>query len=473
MTRLTTEVVVLGAGPAGCVFARRMAELGFEVCLIERARFPRRHLGESLTPGVLPMLASIGASGVVATAGCSRVREVHTNWDGMEAVRRFPAARGLLVERGAFDAALLAHARAAGVRVFQPGHVRERVGTETGFRMRVEAAGESIELHAGFFADARGRSAPRGAGRKAMGPRTIAIYGYFGATGVALAPRIEAGEAQWYWGVPLPDGSYNTLVFVDGERFRSEPGGTLDDRLRSLLARSALMTGLGNATLLGPARAADATPYLSDDCVSAREIRLGDAALALDPLSSSGVQKAIQTALSGAIVVNTLLRRPDAREAALQFYRTSLNDAAERHRSWASSHYATAAPGRTDRFWTERAAGAAQAQATMPMAVTPISSATDIPNDVPLRLSPDCRWEELPCLGSRYVELKTALRHPELEGPVAYLGGEELAPLLRGLAPGLTKLQIAAAWSRSLASDRALKLAAWLARRGVLERAQP
>src|SRR5712675_2169144 len=66
--------------------------------------------------------------------------------------------------------------------------------------------------------------------------------------------------------------------------------------------------------------------------VAPTRIQLGDAALAIDPISSSGVQKAIQTALSGAIVANTLLRRPELTDAALSFYRTQLSDASERHR---------------------------------------------------------------------------------------------------------------------------------------------
>ena len=41
------EVCVIGAGPAGSIFATRMAQLGHQVHLIERQRFPRAHLGES------------------------------------------------------------------------------------------------------------------------------------------------------------------------------------------------------------------------------------------------------------------------------------------------------------------------------------------------------------------------------------------------------------------------------------------
>ena len=138
-----TDVVVIGAGPAGCVFATRMARLGFDVCLIERARFPRRHLGESLSPGVVPLLAAAGLAGALEEAGARRVRDVSTNWEGREAIRHDPEARGLIVDRATFDAALLACTAAAGVRVLQPALARAPTPTATGWRVSIEASGEA------------------------------------------------------------------------------------------------------------------------------------------------------------------------------------------------------------------------------------------------------------------------------------------------------------------------------------------
>ncbi len=466
--RVTTDVAVIGGGPAGSVFATRMAQLGYDVCVVERARFPRPHLGESLTPGVMPMLASIGSARAVEAAGFWRIAAVSTNWEGEEAVRHDPGAKGLLVDRGAFDAALLARAAAIGVRVLQPAHVRSHERTPEGWRLHVTGSEGTIDLRTAFLADGSGRSARLGGRRRAMGPRTLAIYGYWIGTQLPERPRIEAGEREWYWGVPIPDGTYNTLVFVDGTRVRSDPRGSLEDRLRALLERSALMRGARGATLRAPARAADATPYLNEDCVSARHIRIGDAALAIDPLSSSGVQKAFQTALSGAIVANTLLRRPDAGDAAQRFYCDSLRDAAARHRTWASSHYATAAARLDDPFWTARARAVVPEGIDTAPIVMP--SSVRIADDAPVRLSPDSHWEALPCLGAQYVEIRSALRHPRLDGPVAYVGGLELAPLLRAVRPGMTARQLAHTWSRSAPVATGLAIARWLVDHGVLER---
>src|SRR5678816_4128357 len=120
-----SHVAVVGAGPAGCVFAARMAQLGHDVTLIERVAFPRPRLGESLSAGVLPLVEMIGARASVEAAGFFRVHAVSTAWVAGESERRDPEGRGLLVDRGRFDALLLDRARTLGVRILQPANVEE------------------------------------------------------------------------------------------------------------------------------------------------------------------------------------------------------------------------------------------------------------------------------------------------------------------------------------------------------------
>ena len=152
---------------------------------------------------------------------------------------------------------------------------------------------------------------------------------------------------------------------------------------------------------------------------------MGDAALALDPLSSSGVQKAIQSALAGSVVVNTLLQRPRAEALARQFYRESLSEASLRHRIWARGHYAQVAASRTARFWRDRA------DAASPPLPAPPGAGTTLPPDAPLQLSSAVDIVELPCVVDRFIEERPAVRAPSLSAPVAYLGDLELARAAR------------------------------------------
>src|SRR5262249_51656162 len=154
------------------------------------------------------------------------------------------------------------------------------------------------------------------------------------------------------------------------------------------------------------------------DCVTPTRIAIGDAAIAIDPISSSGVQKAIQTALSGAIVVNTLLRRPESTEPALSFYIAQLAAASERHRRWAAGHYGEVALGNDHRFWRD---GATAVDAAAPSPVRTVNSRALL--TTPVELSHELKFVRTPCLQGDFVRVASALQHPALGGPVVFLSG--------------------------------------------------
>jgi flavin-dependent dehydrogenase len=461
----TTDICIIGGGPAGSTLAARLAQLGHDVCLVERVRFPRRHLGESLSPGVLPLLATVGMSAAVASAGFTPVRSVSVNWDQGRQQREDPTGQGLLVDRGHFDQLLLDHARAIGVRVFQPATVAAKTLLEDGWNLRIEKDGSVLELRAAFLADATGRAALLRSHRRETGCRTVALYAYWQGHNLPTQPRIEAGAAEWYWGVPLPQGVYNTLVFVDAARFHAARASLLQAGFHALIKRSSLLAGCTDARFLGRVLAADATPYLDEECLTSHSIKVGDAALALDPLSSSGVQKAIQTALSGAVVVNTLLRKPERGEAALRFYRDTLRKASERHRQWAAVHYGSVAEHRAGKFWKDRAAFFSSFAS--PLASTE-STGHRLSNEMPLALSRKVAFVNLPCLDGAFVQVKAVVQHPSLEGPVAYLRDWELAPLLHQVRAGMTLQQVALTWMPAIPLDDGRAIARWLVGHGIL-----
>jgi flavin-dependent dehydrogenase len=457
------DVCVIGAGPAGSTFAARMAQLGHRVHLIERQRFPRGHLGESLSPGVMTLLRAADMHETVEAAGFPKVRNVWVKWADEARWREDPGEQGLLVDRGEFDLRLLERARAFGVRIQQPACVLEQVRNGAKWRLTIAADGTSKCLDADFVADASGRRSTSKHRQTRTGAATLAVYGYWRGASLPATPRIEAGQDAWYWGVPLPDRTYNTLVFVDPHWFRSAPGSGMSERFVGLIDRSGLMQGCRDVELVGPVRAVDATPYLGSDCVGPTTIQLGDAALAIDPISSTGVQKAIQGALSGAIVANTLLRRPDLADAALSFYRAQLSDASERHRRWAAAHYRDVADTCDRPFWRQRAGTPAAIDPPPLPAIDARALAA-----TPVELSRELEFVRTPCLQGDFVSLASALHHPRLASPLVFLGGRELAPLLQKLPPGQTPLQIAQSWSNRMSLESGMAIAGWLVSHGIL-----
>ncbi len=458
MKAMQTDVCVIGGGPAGSTLAAQLSVLGNSVVLVERAEFPRRHLGESLTPGVRTLLESIGAGEVFRKAGASAVESVLVNWDKGLKERIDPESRGTIVDRGRFDALLLQHARAAGVQVLQPAVSRDCSPLAEGWRVTVEQGEKTTHVSARFLADASGRAFATRGRKRPTGVRTTAFYSYWQGSDLPKRARIEAGSDAWYWGVPIPDGTYNTLVFVDP---RTYPRNVIQE----MVARSGLLKGCRDIHLVSPVQAADATPYIDEQSVTHNSIKVGDAALSIDPLSSSGVQKAIQTALSGAVVVNTLLRRQGSEDAAVEFYRSSLTHASERHRRWASQFYGAAAATRKSEFWRQRS--------SVDNPVVPVSAlnAGDFA-DEQLALSLDLRLVESPCIDGEFVTLKTAMQHPALERPVTYVAGSEMPPLVRRLRRPMKPMEIALLWSDQVPIRTGLALTGWLISNGLLIRAR-
>src|SRR5258708_13563604 len=69
MAATRCEVVVIGGGPGGSTIAALLAQRGYDVVLIEKARHPRFHIGESLLPLNMPLFERLGVAGEIERIG--------------------------------------------------------------------------------------------------------------------------------------------------------------------------------------------------------------------------------------------------------------------------------------------------------------------------------------------------------------------------------------------------------------------
>ncbi|MDQ6700668.1 MAG: FAD-dependent oxidoreductase [Acidobacteriota bacterium] len=223
---IDVEVCVIGGGPAGSTCARKLATLGHDVCLIERSRFPRPHVGESLTPGILPLLDALGLRDRIESAPFLRPDRAIVRWsDATDHLKSMPGDPGFQVDRGLFDQLLVEEAREAGVKVLQPAtglrpaRLRDRwivpVRGENGYGPQVRAR---------FVVDASGRRSVQPGVKKRRSAPTLALYGYWRHMSLnGSQTRVEASECEWYWGAPLPDGTFNAAVFLGALRRLPKP----------------------------------------------------------------------------------------------------------------------------------------------------------------------------------------------------------------------------------------------------------
>jgi flavin-dependent dehydrogenase len=466
------EVCVIGAGPAGASIAVRLAALGHTTVLVERSRFPRAHVGEALTPGVLPQLELLGARGRVEAAGFLQARASIVCWrDDDLPVPRRAHAPGLVVDRGRFDAILVDVAARAGAAVLQPAVVRRVERDGRAWRVDMATPTGAVAVHARFLVDATGRSGFLGGRRSCVAPATVALRACFARLPLPAMQHVEAGPEAWCWASPRPDGTFSVMAFADARAFAdlARTGGAVAAFARYLEA-SRLLRACADVAPLARVQVCDATPRVAGEPGGDDHLRVGDAAFTLDPLSSTGVEKAIQMALAGAAAVHTILARPRDAALARAFYRERHHASVAEHATRAAAHYREPQRYAGHPFWQARGLTAAR-----PPPEPPRGPRSAPPRSLaePMAVSVDAALIGTPCIVGDFIESRRALHHPRLSGPVAFVGGIELASLLDHVAGGGTLLDALRALPASVPTAERLRTAAWLFENGILTSPRP
>jgi flavin-dependent dehydrogenase len=455
---------VIGGGPAGASIAQRLASLGHDVCLIERDCFPRFHIGASLPSSILPLLDAIGARERVETAGFLRPERIIVWWaDGAPAARAPPGPPGFHVDRGVFDLLLLQNAAAGGVKVLQPAHAMRAEQADNGdWTIHLRAAAGPQAVTARFVVDASGAGHFLPGRRRRVAAPLVALYAHWRAgAGSEIAGRVEAGENEWFWCAPLSSGKSVAVVFIDPERLSGMSRADIETTYRALLGECRLFRDAGFVDTVSTVKACDASSRHAEQAVGANFVRVGDANLSLDPLSSQGVQVAIASALQAAIVVNTLLKHPNNAPAAIAFYRDRQKEKVRQYAAKTAAFYAERAAVCDRPFWRRRAGVAGEATA-------PVFASGELDRSRPVGLSELAKIAPTPIICGDVIEPSRALHHDSLERPVAFLGGVELVPLLDDIGSGQPADAIVRAWSNSLPAELGWKILDWLWQRRIL-----
>jgi len=167
------DAIIIGGGPAGATIAALLASQGHTALVLERERFPRPHVGESLLPCVGPVLARLGvdltAEGFLVKRGARFTSEaagqtVRFGFD--EGYPDFPSL-AWQVDRPLFDALLLRRAAAAGAEVREQVRVRD-VDLDGPCVRVVTAEGEALEAR--YLIDASGQAAVLGGRLRSLTP---------------------------------------------------------------------------------------------------------------------------------------------------------------------------------------------------------------------------------------------------------------------------------------------------------------
>ncbi|MGB3182688.1 MAG: tryptophan 7-halogenase [Cyclobacteriaceae bacterium] len=417
------DIAILGGGPAGAAMAIRMAQMGYRVVLCEQHATPPFHIGLSLSPGVRHWLGQLGVAQRVESAGFGPAQQSVVLWESDEPMQKHYAREqaGYHADRSILDEILLQRAQEAGAELLRPCKVSACQWQQPYWHIAGTHDGSAYSVKARFLVEATGRSRIIKSRKQAYRPATLATYSIYPYQGTAPDwSFIEAGPAGWYWGAPLSRG-YLMCVFSDIPSSANGKGHKAAYRTHvegnSLISKLPLSRP---ATL--PVTACTATPCYDAETIAHNFIKIGDSAFTMDPLSSQGIQKAMKSAIQGAVAVHTLLAGRDP-ETALAYYRNMITREVQTAGKISRDFYAR--QGRYDSaFWASRRVGAS----ALPAADQEITLRKD---DV-LHLNPDATVKKVPVLGKQYIEAEEGILLNGHE-PLVYLNGYPVAALSQAL----------------------------------------
>jgi flavin-dependent dehydrogenase len=337
------DVIVIGGGPGGSVCAAKLAERGRQVLVLEREKFPRFHLGESLLPQSMPVLESLGLMDTMREKFIVKYgARFHHDLTGQKERYVFatafdssaPASTAkpkydfaFQVPRDEFDDMLLRHAEKRGAEIRESCDVKRirfegdsRSGRATGVVVH-DANGVAKNIDARFVVDASGRDALLAGDRREKiridGLDKSAVYTH--VTGARRQPGELEGDIDivifsggWFWFIPFKDGRTSVGAVVSSAWVK-ENHDDADGLLRRAIAQSPTAQWLlEDATFVWPkARAAADYSYRVGRTFGDGWLMVGDAGGFVDPLFSSGAHIAMRSGARAAERIDEALTAGD------------------------------------------------------------------------------------------------------------------------------------------------------------------
>lgn len=349
------DVIVIGGGPGGSASAALLAQKGYSVLLLERERFPRFQIGESLLPYNNELFKRLGVwdqlkqGDYIPKFGATFVTGDGDVGYSFSFKRNLPEklAQSFQVKRSEFDHLLLRNAGKEGVDVREEVRVVDVDLSQPTVRIRAVENGVTKEFESRFVVDASGHGSVIGSryGEKKdeKSLEKISFFAHF--EGVKpLGEGDDSGNTvivilknAWFWLIPVSEEITSVGLVVDREHFQT-CGLQPEHLLHQTIARSPYV-----ASLMEKARQTTQIfsrkdfSYRMKNIVGQNYALVGDAAGFIDPIFSTGVFIAMKSAELAADAVGERLARGTMRP--LKAYERKLQSAMSRYFGFISNFY--------------------------------------------------------------------------------------------------------------------------------------
>ena len=355
------DAILIGGGPSGSCAGAILAEYGHRVLILEREKFPRYHIGESLIPFTFGPLERIGMIPKMRSSGFVKKYSVtFVQQDGRRSqpfyfftrYDRETVAQTWQVLRSEFDQLLLDNAREKGAEVREETTVNRLlmegdrvVGVEV-----TDRSGRTYGVHARITLDCSGKEAfaanQRGWRKADPYLNKIAVWTYYrgskrgegldeGETTVAYVP-----DKGWFWYIPQHNGMVSVGVVAEGKYLTR--GGLRDPKdifHREVGQNEWIKDHLSVGESVGKYYITSEYSRHSQHCGSPGLLLVGDAFAFLDPVFSSGVMLALKSGQLAGEAVHTALLTDDLSPEHFAPYGRTLREGVENMRKLVYAFY--------------------------------------------------------------------------------------------------------------------------------------
>ena len=362
MSALQCDIAVVGCGPAGATAALTLARLGVRTVVVERSRYDEPRVGETLPPSGCALLRRLGledAIGAVATPSFGN-RSVWGDDEPRSSSFVFqPEGAGSHVDRRAFDRALADRAASAGATLLEGAPVTRCRPTGSGcWELEIGPGARARQVRAAAVIDASGRAARIArslGGARVVRDRLVGIASqHEGGRDAGAYTLIEATPHGWWYSAPVPPDRMVVMLMTDADlcgRYRYADASDWERRLGEADATRARATGWRR---IGRPRVFSAVSHrLRRPDAPVRWLAAGDAAVAVDPLSSSGITRAL---LSGYAAAHAMAHALDGRPEPAHEYEARLDSDFSAYWHQRAGYYGLERRWPAEPFWQRRAA---------------------------------------------------------------------------------------------------------------------
>ncbi|MDO8543025.1 MAG: NAD(P)/FAD-dependent oxidoreductase [Opitutaceae bacterium] len=355
------DAVIIGGGPAGSCAAAILAEYGHRTLILEREKFPRYHIGESLIPFTFQPLERIGMIPKLRRSHFVKKYSVtFVQPDGRRSqpfyffnrYDRETVAQTWQVLRSEFDQMLLDNAREKGAEVREETTVQRLLLTD-GRVTGVEAtdkSGRTYPVQARITLDCSGKEAftSNRNGWRMRDPylNKIAVWTYYQDSkrgegidegGITVAYVAEKG---WFWHIPQHNRMTSVGVVAEAKYLTrggvKEPRQIFDREVeQNLWIKDRLSTGRSTGEYFITSEYSRHSRY----CASPGLLLVGDALAFLDPVFSSGVMLALKSGQLAGEAIHTGIIEGDLSPARFAAYGATLRQGIENMRKLVYAFY--------------------------------------------------------------------------------------------------------------------------------------